>query len=322
MARGIHEARHLKVARFGDNMREVSVTEGDKVAAEQQLGIGVNGYGLADLEESIASINEEQLDTLLEIYELHYEISTSLRKGGTRHASLREAARIELGIHMFLVQHKCRAFTDTFENLGALKQLPGLAVQRMMAAGFGFGAEGDWKTAALVRIVKSMGQDVPGGGCSFMEDYTYHFGPDGAAVLGAHMLEICPSITKERPRCEIHPLGIGGKADPVRLVFSAAPGPAVNSSLVDLGDRFRLLINPVQGIAPPAEMPQLPVAHALWQPEPDLTTAAEAWIQAGGAHHTAYSQNVSVEMLQDFAHHLGIETIVIDVSTQSTDLMK
>ena len=302
----------LKVARLGDNMRDVAVTEGDKVEAQIKFGFSVNGYGLGDLQEHIDAVKSVEITRLVSEYREQYHIVPALRRGGNSYASIKEAARIELGLRSFLEDGGCHAFTDTFENLTGLTQLPGLPVQRLMADGYGFGAEGDWKTAALVRAMKVMAWGLPGGN-SFMEDYSYHF-KDGL-VLGAHMLEICPSISQAKPSCEIHPLGIGGKADPVRLVFNAAGGPALNASLIDLGHRFRLLVNPVQAIEPPADLPRLPVARVLWKPQPNLAIAAAAWILAGGSHHTCFSQNITVEFLEDFAEMADIEMVKMDERT-------
>ena len=309
------DMQQLKVARLGDNMREVAVTEGDKVSAQIQFGYSVNGYGMGDLWEYYQAVNEGAVAELVHEYLQTYEVAESLLPTGEHHESLKTAARIELALSSFLHTGGFGAFTDTFENLHGLPQLPGIAVQRLMAKGYGFGAEGDWKTAALVRSMKVMGRGLEGGN-SFMEDYTYHFDPTGKAVLGAHMLEICESIAEGKPRCEIHPLGIGGKADPVRLVFPTQGGPALNASVVDLGNRFRLLINTVEAIPTPQPLPQLPVARVLWEPHPDLSTAAGAWILAGGAHHTCFSQSLSPEYLIDFAEMTGIEYILIDPQTQ------
>ncbi|MCS7090983.1 MAG: L-arabinose isomerase [Verrucomicrobiota bacterium] len=310
-----HDWQGARFCRFGDNMREVAVTEGDKVAAQMQFGYSVNGFGVGDLVQSIQAVRESAVDEIVADYEKQYEVAPELRRGGPRHASLREAARIEAGLRAFLQQGGFKGFTDTFEDLHGLAQLPGIAVQRLMAEGYGFGAEGDWKTCALVRAMKVMAQGLPGG-TSFMEDYTYHLNPARPAVLGAHMLEICPSIAKGKPRCEIHPLSIGGKPDPVRLVFDAPPGPAVNASIIDLGNRFRLLVNEVDVIEPEAPLARLPVARAVWQPKPNLAVAAAAWIYAGGAHHTGFSQAVTTEMLEDFAAMSEVELVVIDAHTQ------
>lgn len=315
-AAGWHDWQGARYARFGDNMRQVSVTEGDKVSAEMKLGYSVSGYGVGDLVAVVNQVEEGSITTLVQEYEDTYAIDAMLRKGGERHGSLREAARIELGMSRFLIGGGFSGYTDTFEDLHGLSQLPGLPSQRLMAQGLGFGAEGDWKTAALVRAMKVMASGLPGGN-SFMEDYTYHFDPHDPLVLGAHMLEICPTIANGKPTCEIHPLGIGGKADPVRLVFNAGAGPALNASLVDLGNRFRLILNEVTAVDPPHPLPKLPVARALWKPLPDMATGCAAWIYAGGAHHTCYSQNLSSECLQDFAEMAGIECVLID---QRTDL--
>jgi L-arabinose isomerase len=309
------EMRGLKVARFGDNMRQVAVTEGDKVAAQVRLGVQVNGYGVGDLAARVRDVSEGQVDRLVKEYDERYALAEALKPGGDRRKSLRTAARIELGLRTFLEGGGFKAFTDTFEDLHGLEQLPGIAVQRLMAEGYGFGAEGDWKTAALTRAVKVMADGLPGG-TSFMEDYTYHLDPSGPMVLGAHMLEICPSLAADTPACAIHPLGIGGKADPVRLVFTAPAGPAVNAALLDLGSRFRLLVNEVDAVAPEQPMPRLPVARALWTPRPDLKTAAAAWIYAGGPHHTVFSQAVTSECLEDLAEMSGLECLVIDRQTR------
>jgi len=315
VALGLDELRHLKVARFGDNMRYVSVTCGDKVEAERVFGFEVNTHGVGDLVAIINESGDAEIDRVCQEYADLYELVPALVKGGDRHESLREAARIEIGLRRFLAEGGYAAFTDTFEDLHGLVQLPGLPVQRLMAEGYGFGAEGDWKHAALVRAIKAMSAHK-GKGTSFMEDYTYHFDPAGARCLGSHMLEICPSIAAAKPRCEIHPLGIGGKADPVRLVFDGAIGPAVNVSLVDLGNRFRFLVNKVESVEMKAKMPKLPVARVLWDAKPDLATAAEAWIHAGGAHHTAFSFDVSADQIETLAEMTGTECVFIDEGTE------
>ncbi len=315
VALGYDEMKHLKVARLGDNMREVAVTEGDKVDAQIRLGISVNGYDSSDVTSKINQVNDQEIEALLKVYENQYKLADSLKPNGAMRASLVEAARIELGLRAFLEEGDFHAFTDTFENLGELKQLPGLAVQRLMADGYGFGGEGDWKTAAMVRVLKVMAHGLEGG-TSFMEDYTYHFSPKKAYVLGSHMLEICPSIADQKPNCEVHPLGIGGKEDPVRLVFNAPSGPAINVSLVDMGNRLRLIVNEVEAVAPMHDLPKLPVARVLWDAKPNLEIAATAWILAGGAHHTVYSQAITTEFIEDFADILGIELLVIDEDTR------
>jgi L-arabinose isomerase len=309
-----HDWQGAKFCRFGDNMREVAVTEGDKVAAHIQFGYAVNGYGVGDLVRRIEHVTDGEIDRLVKDYQASYNVAPALRAGGPQRASVREAARIEAGLRTFLTAGGFKGFTDTFEDLHGLTQLPGVAVQRLMADGLGFGAEGDWKTAALVRAMKVMAAGLKGG-ASFMEDYTYHLEPGNMKVLGAHMLEICPSIAAGRPSLEVHPLGIGGKADPVRLVFDTLPGPAVNASLIDLGNRFRLLVNEVEAVRPDKPLPKLPVARALWRCRPDLPTAAAAWIYAGGAHHTGFSPGVTAEMLEDFGQMAGIETVIIDDKT-------
>lgn len=308
-----HDAQRLKVARFGDNMRNVAVTEGDKVEAEIKLRYSVNGYGVGDLIRDVQQVSDDEIEKLTAEYDDAYTVAEPLRVGGNQRQALREAARIELGLRHFLEETGSHAFTDTFEDLHGLAQLPGIAVQRLMADGYGFGAEGDWKTAALVRALKVMSQGLKGG-TSFMEDYTYHF-KNGGQVLGAHMLEVCPSLAESRPSAEIHPLSIGGKADPVRLVFTASSGSAVNASVIDLGDRFRLIVNKVNLVRPEQPLPKLPVARAIWMPEPNLKIAATAWISAGGAHHTALSRALDPQHLEDFAEIAGIEYLLIDRDT-------
>jgi L-arabinose isomerase len=317
-ALGLHEMRGLKVARLGDNMRQVAVTEGDKVEAQIQFGVEVNGYGVGDLVEQTKEVSEADIDCLVAEYDGTYKMADPLKPSGERRDALRAAARGELGLRSFLESVGARAFTDTFEDLYGMKQLPGLAVQRLMADGYGFGAEGDWKIAAMVRVMKAMAVDLPGG-TSFMEDYTYHFHPDGDQVLGAHMLEVCPTIADAQPTCEIHPLGIGGKDDPVRLVFTAKSGPAINVALIDLGDRFRMLVNEVDAVTPPQPLPNLPVASTLWTPRPDLKTAAAAWIYAGGPHHTVFSHAITSEQIEDFAEMLDLECRFIDAQTRIRD---
>jgi L-arabinose isomerase len=310
-----------KIARFGDNMRDVAVTEGDKVEAQIKLGYAVYGYGVADLVASVKEASQADIDDTIQAYLNEYEVSSVLQPGGERYASLVEGARIEVGLRNFLQNGNFKAFTTTFEDLHGLEQLPGLAVQRVMRDGYGFGAEGDWKTSALVRAMKVMSAGLPGG-VSFMEDYTYHFGPSGDKVLGAHMLEICESIAAEKPRLEILPLSIGGKADPVRLIFDANTGPAVGASLLDMGQRFRLVVNKVEVVPTEQDLPKLPVARALWLPRPDLKTAAAAWIYAGGAHHTSFSYAVTAEQLRDFAEMAGIEFLLIDENTSLEEFKK
>lgn len=310
VAMGWADWQQARIVRFGDNMRFVAVTEGDKVEAQIRFGFTVNTHGIGDLSAYIDDASEKDIDRLCEEYVECYQVDASLLKTGKQHTRLREAAAIEHGLTAFLMDGNYKGFTTTFEDLHGLKQLPGLAVQRLMAAGFGFAAEGDWKTAALVRLMKTMSIGREGGN-SFMEDYTYHLEPGNERVLGAHMLEICPTISNEKPKCSVHPLSIGGKADPVRLIFNGSSGPAVNVSLVDLGDRFRLLANEVVATDPQHQMPELPVARLLWQPLPDFHTACRLWLEAGGAHHTCFSQNVSVDMIRTLANISGVELVHI-----------
>ncbi len=309
-----NDSQGLKVARFGDNMRQVAVTEGDKVEAQLRLGYSVNSFGVGDLANVVREVSDSEIERVISTYEDAYTLAEPLRKGGDKRGALREAARLEAGLRSFLENGGFKAFTDTFEDLHGLQQLPGIAVQRLMNDGYGFGAEGDWKTAALVRAMKVMSAGLEGG-TSFMEDYTYDL-RDGGKVLGAHMLEVCPSITAERPSAEIHPLSIGGKNDPVRLVFTARSGPALNASVVDIGNRFRMIVNTVNVISTDP-LPRLPVARAVWVPEPNLKVGAAAWILAGGAHHTGFSQSLTVEHMENFAEIAGMEFLLID---QKTDL--
>lgn len=316
-----HDAQGARVARFGDNMRGVAVTEGDKVEAEMKFGYVVDAFGLGDLVEYVEAVSESEIKKLTDEYEQRYKVEETLLPGGDKHQSLREAARIEMGMRKFLKDGDFKAFTTNFENLHGLKQLPGLAVQRLMKDGYGFGAEGDWKTAALLRAMKVMGSGLKGG-TSFMEDYTYHLVPGEMRVLGAHMLEVCESISEDIPSMEIHPLDIGDRPDPVRLVFDATPGPGINASVIDLGDRFRMVLNPVKVEPPHKDLPKLPVARALWKPLPDLKTAARAWILAGAAHHSGFSQAVDDEKLKDFARIADIECVIIDQDTEIEDFKK
>ncbi|MEP6612062.1 MAG: L-arabinose isomerase [Mucilaginibacter sp.] len=318
-AAGWHDWQGAKFARIGDNMRYVAVTEGDKVEAELKFGYSVNTYGVGDLVKVIDSISDDAVDGLLAEYEVTYTMADDLRKGGAKHQSVYDAAKIELGLKKFLEDGGFKGFTDTFEDLHGMIQLPGIAAQRLMAAGYGFAGEGDWKTAALVRAFKVMGSGLKGGN-AFMEDYTYHFDPDNQLVLGSHMLEIDASLANGKAALEVHPLGIGGKADPARLVFNVSGGPALNASIVDMGNRFRLLINEVEAVEPQNDLPHLPVARVLWKPYPDMKTGCAAWIYAGGAHHTAYSQNLTAEHLQDFADMAGLEFIRIGKDTKLEQL--
>lgn len=321
VAIGKHEMNHLKLVRFGDNMRHVAVTDGDKVEAQKVFGMEVNTHGVGDLVAFINQVSDAEIDRLISEYEEVYSIMPSLTKEGAKRSSLIEAARIELGIKNFLEDGGYGAYTNTFEDLHGMRQLPGIGSQRMMASGYGYGGEGDWKTSAMVRVMKVMASGLAGGN-SFMEDYTYHFDPVNPMVLGSHMLEICPSISSGKVNCEVHALGIGGKEDPVRLVFNADKGDAMNVSLVDMGGRFRLIVNEVTAHEVNREFPKLPTARALWTPKPSMEVGCQAWILAGGAHHTVYSQNLSTEQIEDFADMFDIEVVVIDADTRIRSFKK
>lgn len=314
-----YKMQTMKVVRFGDNMRYVGVTDGDKVAAEMTFGFSVNTHGVGDLVKVIGQISDAEIENLTQEYEATYSLMSSLAKGGAMRSSLIEAARIELGLKAFLEDGNYAAYTNTFEDLHGMRQLPGIGSQRMMAAGYGYGGEGDWKTSAMVHIMKVMASGMKGGN-SFMEDYTYHFNPENPMVLGSHMLEICPTIADGIVKCEVHPLGIGGKEDPVRLVFNGAPGPALNVSLVDMGNRFRLIVNEVEGLVVTQEFPKLPTARALWKPQPSMEIGLQSWLLAGGAHHTVYSQNLTTAYLEDFADMFNIELVIIDKNTTIRNL--
>lgn len=311
---GWNKSQNLKLARFGDNMRFVAVTDGDKVSAQLQFGMSVENYGVNFLVEAVSKVTDTDAEKLCDEYELLYEVSAELKRGGARHDSLVYAAKQEIALHKILKDGGFDAFTSNFEDLGDLKQLPGLAVQRLMSMGYGFGGEGDWKTSALGAILKSM--TPAGGGTSFMEDYTYHFGPGTPKILGAHMLEVCPTITKSKPKIEIHPLGIGGKEDPVRMVFTATPAEARVVCLVDMGDRFRIISNEITVVEPNEALPKLPVAHAVWEPKPTLEISAESWMLAGGSHHTVLTNAVSLEAIEDFARMAKVEHVIIDGETR------
>lgn len=311
-AAGYTEGSQLKIARFGDNMRYVAVTEGDKVEGQIRLGWTVNGYPAGDLAQRVSDVTDAQVRELMDEYEELYDFTEEGRRNGPEREAIAEQARIEIGLKAFLQEGGYGAFVTSFQDLHGLKQLPGLAAQRLMAAGYGFGAEGDWKTAALVRIMKVMADNRA---TSFMEDYTYHMQPGNEAVLGSHMLEICPTLAAGRPKIEVHPLFVGGKADPARLIFNGGTGDAVNATLVDMGTRFRLIVNRVRAIRNEKEMPHLPVARVLWKPEPSLAGAAESWILSGGAHHFGYSLNVKAEQMVDWARMAGVECVVIDNRT-------
>ena len=314
VARAWQDLQGAKIARFGDNMRYVAVTDGDKVSAEIKFGFSVLYYGIGDLVKYVNEVSDTEVSQLIAQYEEQYKVAKDLKKGGAKHDGLRYHARIEAGMRAFLEEGGFKGFTTTFEDLHGLKQLPGLAVQRLMAEGYGFGAEGDWKTCALLRAMKVMGEGLKGG-ATFMEDYTYHLDPKKHQVLGAHMLEVCDSIAASKPSLEIHPLGIGGKDEPARLVFDAATGPAIGASLVDLGNRFRLIVTEVDVVKPPKGLSKLPVARAVWELVPDFKTACACWIYAGGAHHTSFSYPVTTEYMNDFAEIAGVECAVIGKGT-------
>ena len=310
---GWNTSQNLKLARFGDNMRYVAVTDGDKVSAQMKFGMSIENLGVNTLVAAVAEVSDAAAEALCQVYEAEYDVAPELRAGGARHESLVYGAKIEIALRGILEAGGYGAFTSNFEDLGDLRQLPGLAVQRLMADGYGFGGEGDWKTSALGAILKSM--TPAGGGTSFMEDYTYHFGPDTPKVLGAHMLEVCPTISGQKPKIEIHPLGIGGKEDPVRMVFTAKPAPGRVVCLADMGDRFRLISNEITIVEPTEDLPKLPVARAVWEPAPSLAESAEAWILAGGSHHTVLTNSVSLETIEDFARIAKAELVIIDEDT-------
>lgn len=312
-AAGRDEARHLRVARFGDNMRQVAVTEGDKVGAQIQFGYEVHAFGLGDLACACEGVSASEIDDQVGLYREDYDVDDALLNDDDALDLIHNEARLELGMERFMKERGCKAFTNCFENLTGLTGLPGVATQRLMSKGYGYGAEGDWKTAAMIRIVKTMSAGRAGG-TSFIEDYTYNFAATDQ-VLGAHMLEVCPSISKDKPRLEIHPHTIGIKKDIARLVFAGQPGPALNISTIDLGDRFRIIANALNTVEAPEAMPNLPVAKALWEPEPSLEVSGAAWIHAGGAHHSVYTQGVTVDQLADFAEMCGVELVVIDADT-------
>ena len=317
---GHHTSRNLKLARFGDNMRYVAVTDGDKVSAQIAMGMSIEQLSVNALAGAVQEVSDAEAEQLTRTYEEQYDVVAELRAGGDRHDSLVYGAKIEIALRSILEAGGYHAFTSNFEDLGSLRQLPGLAVQRLMADGYGFGGEGDWKTSAMVAITKSMAKG--GQGVSFMEDYTYHFGPGTPKVLGAHMLEVCPTITKQKPKIEIHPLGIGGKEDPVRMVFTATPASGRVLSLVDLGERFRIITNEIEVVEPTEDLPKLPVARAVWEPKPSLAISAEAWMLAGGSHHTVLTTSVSLETLDDFARMMKIEHVIIDQDTNPRQFRK
>lgn len=305
---GVHESRQLKVCRFGDNMRDVAVTEGDKVEAEIKLGWSVNTHGIGDLIARMEKVTEAEVDQKMAEYRQKFDFRTDNME------AVRYQAKQEIALRSFLLEGGFAAYTDTFQDLQQLRQLPGLATQNLMKEGFGFGAEGDWKIAALARIMKVMAQGLPGG-TAFMEDYSYHMDPDNEGILGAHMLEVDPDIAANRPGIEVHVMNIGDREPPARLTFATGDGPAIVATLVDMGDRFRMIVNDIQARSPYQKMPKLPVAQVMWKPLPDLSTSAEAWILAGGAHHTVLSYQLDAEYLRDFCDMLGIEFIHINKDT-------
>ncbi|MDP4185030.1 MAG: L-arabinose isomerase [Bacteroidota bacterium] len=318
---GWYDWQSAKFARFGDNMREVAVTEGDKVEAQLRFGFSVNYFPMGDLVAKIDAVTEVEVDKLYAEYNEKYLIDAAGKPGAEYYENVRTQARIELGMRAFLEEGGFKGFTTTFEDLYGLKQLPGLAVQRLMEDGYGFGAEGDWKHAALVRAMKVMSIGLPGG-TSFMEDYTYHLDPSGMKALGAHMLEVCPTIGDGKTKIEVHPLGIGGKDAPARMVFNVPAGPAIAASIIDMGNRFRMIVNDVDVEVPEHDLPKLPVARALWTPQPNLQVGAGAWILAGGAHHTSFSKAITAECIEDFCEIADIEFVNINKDTCLTEFKK
>ncbi|MDR0759184.1 MAG: L-arabinose isomerase [Treponema sp.] len=318
-AAAARDGKTAVVLRLGDNMREVAVTEGDKVEAQIKFGWQVNTWGIGDLAAVYAEVSDGEAEKLLGEYEGKYEFSAEVKSPGPARQAALEQAKIEIALKAMLEREGAGAFTTTFQDLHGLPQLPGLASQRLMEQGYGFGAEGDWKQSMLVRAAKVMALGLAGG-VSFMEDYTYHFEPGKEAVLGAHMLEVCPTIAGKKPRLEVHPLGIGGKAPPARLVFDAAAGQAVLATLVDLGDRMRMVVNDVETIEIEQAMPKLPVARALWKPYPNLRDAAESWILCGGAHHSVYTTALTAEYFRDWAEMMEIEFVHIGKDTNPVRL--
>ena len=307
------DAQDMRIIRFGDQMNNVAVTDGDKVEAEMRLGYHVDYYPIADLVAVQDQVTDAEVDALVAEYEKEYDLAPNCQAGGKDRRQVRNAAREEIALRRFLEAKGAKAFTSNFDDLAGVDQLPGLACQRLMAEGYGFGAEGDWKTAALYRTMWFMGQGLPRG-CSFLEDYTLNFDGEKSAILQAHMLEVCPLIAEHKPKLEVHPLGIGGKNGPARLVFTSKQGAGVAATIVDMGNRFRLIVNEVDCIKS-KELPKLPVASALWIPRPSFEVGAAAWILAGGTHHTSFSYDLTTEYLEDYADIAGIELVVIDANT-------
>ena len=305
---GYAESKSLKVVRFGDNMRQVAVTEGDKVGVQMQLGWQVNTWAVGDLVAEMNKVTEAEIDSLIVEYNEKYDMNTD------DIATVRYQAKEEIAIKRILDREGAKAYTNTFEDLHGMEQLPGLASQRLMEQGYGYGGEGDWKVSAMTRIIKAMCEGM-NGGSAFMEDYTYHLTEGSEYSLGAHMLEVCPTLAADKPRIEVHPLGIGGKNPPARLVFEGKAGSGVVASLVDMGGRLRLIVQDIEAVKPIMEMPNLPVARVMWKAMPDLCTGAKMWIMAGGAHHTVLSYDATPEMLEDFADMAGIEYVHISKNT-------
>jgi len=314
------DAQDMIIVRFGDNMNNVAVTDGDKVEAEMRLGYHVDYYPVGDLVAYQDKVTDSEIAEMVKQYESEYDFAPNVQVGGKDRSQVYEAARIEIALRRFLKDKGAKAFTTNFDELHGLNQLPGLAAQRLMAEGYGFGAEGDWKTAALLRSMWFMGQGLEGG-CSFLEDYTYHFDGERSAILQAHMLEVSPLISAGKPQMNVFPLGIGGKADPARLIFTAKPGQGIAATIVDMGNRFRMIVNQVDLIEP-KPLPKLPVACALWIPQPSLEVGAAAWILAGGTHHTSFSSALTMEYLDDYAEIAGIEKVAIDNNTTIPEFKK
>ena len=318
---GVMESSHIRVCRFGDNMNNVAVTEGDKVEAQIKFGWEIDHYNVNDLVELVDAVSESDVNALVDEYYSKYEVALEGRDEAEFRKHVAVQAQIEIGMEKFLEEGNYQAFVTHFGMLGGLKQLPGLAVQRLMEKGYGFGGEGDWKTAAMDRLIKIMTAGVPGAkGSSFMEDYTYNFVPGKEGIIQAHMLEVCPAIAEGPITMKCQPLSMGNREDPARIVFQAKEGSGIATSLVDLGHRFRLIINAVDCKKVEKPLPKLPVGINYWTPQPDLYTGAEAWILAGGAHHTAFTYDLSVEQMVDWAAAMGIESVVIDKNTTIRDL--
>lgn len=318
---GVVESSHIRVMRVADNMRNVAVTEGDKVEAQLKFGWEIDAYPVNEIAESVAAVSESDTNALVDEYYSKYNILLEGRDPAEFRKHVAVQAQIELGFERFLEEKNYQAIVTHFGDLGALKQLPGLAIQRLMEKGYGFGAEGDWKVAAMTRIMKLMAEGM-NGGTAFMEDYTYHFEPGNEMLLGSHMLEVCPSIAAEKPKIQVHPLGIGDREDPARLVFKAQTGDAIVLTLVDMGDRLRMIVNDVECKEQVNDMPNLPVAGVLWKPLPCLQTSAEAWIYAGGAHHSVLSYTLTADHMRDFAEIMGIEFIHINKDTEINEFKK